>query len=258
MNMDLGAKLKGKRVFITGASSGFGAHFARLAARCGAAMVIGARRVARLQELASELQALGAPGVTVIECDVTSEASVRQAFETIAATGDVLDVVVNNAGLGGGGASMEQPLADFDALIATNLRGVWLVANEAARRWKAAGRGGAIVNIASIQGERVSTGVAAYSISKAGVVHMTKSLALEWARYGIRVNAIEPGYIHTEMTDDLWDTDYGRAMIKRIPMRRLGRPEELDGALLLLATDAGAWMTGACIPVDGGHLCSTL
>jgi len=104
----------------------------------------------------------------------------------------------------------------------------------------------------------VSSGVAAYSISKAGVVHMTKSLALEWARYGIRVNAIEPGYMHTEMTGALWETGYGRAMIQRIPMRRLGRPEELDGALLLLATDAGAWMTGACIPVDGGHLCSTL
>ena len=256
--MDLGAKLKGKKVLITGASSGFGAHFARLAARCGAAVVISARRVSRLEALAVELQALGSPLVTVVECDVTHEASVTQAFETISATGALVDVVVNNAGIGGGAASMEQPIAQFDAVMSTNLRGVWLVATEAARRWKAAGRGGSIVNIASIQGERVSPGVAAYSISKAGVVHMTKSLALEWARYGIRVNAIEPGYVRTEMTDDLWETDYGKAMIKRIPMRRLGQPEELDGVLLLLATDAGAWMTGACIPVDGGHLCSTL
>ena len=256
--MDLGAKLKGKRVLITGASSGFGAHFARLAARSGAAVVIGARRVSRLEALAVELEALGSPLVTVVACDVASEASVTQAFETIAATGPLLDVVVNNAGIAGGTPSMEQPIAQFDAVMSTNLRGVWLVATEAGRRWKAAGRGGSIVNIASIQGERVSPGTAAYSISKAGVVHMTKSLALEWARYGIRVNAIEPGYVRTEMTDDLWETDYGKALIKRIPMRRLGQPEELDGVLLLLATDAGAWMTGACIPVDGGHLCSTL
>ncbi len=256
--MDLGAKLKGKRVLVTGASSGLGAHFARLAARCGASVVIGARRISRLDALAAELQALGAPLVTVVELDVSSEASVGQAFDSIAASGAPLDVVVNNAGIAGAAPSMEQPIAQFDEVMSTNLRGAWLVATGAARRWKAAGRGGAVVNIASIQGERVSSGVAAYSISKAGVVHMTKSLALEWARHGIRVNAIEPGYVRTEMTDELWETDYGKAMIQRIPMRRLGRPEELDGIFLLLATDAGAWMTGACVPVDGGHLCSTL
>src|SRR6478609_10702423 len=124
--MDLGAKLKGKRVLITGASSGFGAHFARLAARSGAAVVIGARRVSRLEALAVELEALGSPLVTVVACDVASEASVTQAFETIAATGPLLDVVVNNAGIAGGAPSMEQPIAQFDAVMSTNLRGVWL------------------------------------------------------------------------------------------------------------------------------------
>jgi NAD(P)-dependent dehydrogenase (short-subunit alcohol dehydrogenase family) len=256
--MDLGAMLKGRRVLITGASSGLGSHFARLAARCGAKVVIGARRKARLDALAAELQSLGSPQVNALELDVASAASVAQAFEAIAASGDALDVVVNNAGISGDGLAMEQPIEQFDEVMAINLRGVWLVATEAARRWKAAGRGGSIVNIASIQGERVAPGIAAYSTSKAGVVHMTRSLGLEWARYGIRVNAIEPGYIRTEMTDEMWETDYGKAMIKRIPMRRLGKPEELDGALLLLATEAGSWMTGAAIAVDGGHLVSAL
>ena len=256
--MDLGSRLKGKRVLITGASSGFGAHFAKLAARCGAKVVIGARRKARLEALAAELPALGAAQVTLVEMDVSSADSVVQAFETIAASGDVLDVVVNNAGISHDGRAIEQPIEEYDAVMATNLRGVWLVAVEAAKRWKAAERGGSIVNIASIQGERVAPGIAAYSTSKAGVVHMTKSFALEWARFGIRVNCIEPGYVATEMTDAMWETDYGKALIMRIPMRRLGKPEELDGALLLLATDAGSWMTGAVIAVDGGHLCSAL
>lgn len=256
--MDLGALLKGRRVLITGASSGLGSHFARLAARCGAKVVIGARRKSRLDALGDELRTLGSPLVTVVELDVASPASVTEAFDAIAASGEALDVVVNNAGIATEGLAIDQPLAQFDEVMAINLRGVWLVATEAARRWRQAGRGGSIINIASIQGERVAPGIAAYSTSKAGVVHLTRSLALEWTRFGIRVNAIEPGYIRTEMTDEMWDTEYGKALIKRIPMRRLGKPEDLDGALLLLATEASAWMTGAAIAVDGGHLCSPL
>jgi NAD(P)-dependent dehydrogenase (short-subunit alcohol dehydrogenase family) len=256
--MDMGAMLAGKRVLVTGASSGLGENFARLAARCKAQVVIGARRKERLEALAAELTALGASQVTVLSLDVASEASILSAFEQIDATGGALDVVVNNAGISGDGLALTLPTQTFDDIMAINVRGVWLVAVQAARRWKEAGRGGSIVNIASIQGERVMTGITPYSTSKAAVVHMTKSLALEWARYGIRVNAIEPGYIGTEMTDMMWETDYGKALIKRIPMRRLGRPEELDGLFLLLATEAGSWMTGACVPVDGGHLCSSL
>lgn len=256
--MDLGAMLQGKRVLVTGASSGLGANFARLAAGCGAKVVIGARRKERLEKLASELEALGAPQVTVLALDVADEASIEAAFAEIDASGDLLDVVVNNAGVSNDGLALALPTKDFDDLMAINVRGVWLVSVHAARRWKEAGRSGSIINIASIQGERVAPGIAPYSTSKAAVVHMTKSLALEWARWGIRVNAIEPGYIATEMTDEMWETDYGKAMIKRIPMRRLGKPEELNGLFLLLATEAGSWMTGACVPVDGGHLCSAL
>ena len=256
--MDLGAKLKGKRVLVTGASSGLGENFARLAAGCGASVAIAARRRDRLEALALELEKLGAPQVTVLEMDAASEQSIDAAFAAIDASGEPVDVVINNAGISGEGMSLKLPTSQFDMLMAVNVRAVWLVSVRAARRWKDAGRGGAIVNIASIQGERVMPGITPYSVSKAAVVHMTKSLALEWARYGIRVNAIEPGYIGTEMTHDMWDTDYGKALIDRIPMRRLGRPEELNGLLLLLATDAGSWMTGACVPVDGGHLCSSL
>jgi NAD(P)-dependent dehydrogenase (short-subunit alcohol dehydrogenase family) len=256
--MDLGAKLKDRRVLVTGASSGLGSHFAQLAARCGAHVVIAARRKARLDALALELQRLGSPHVTVLELDVASESSVHGAFEAIAASGPVLDVVINNAGISAAARAIEQPMAEFDEVMAINLRGVWMVATEAARRWVAAGRGGSIVNIASIQGERVAPGISAYSVSKAGVVHMGRSLALEWAKHGIRVNTIEPGYIRTDLTESMWETEYGAALVKRIPMRRLGRPEELDGALLLLATDASSWMTGATIAVDGGHLCSAL
>jgi len=256
--MDLGAMLAGKRVLVTGASSGLGENFARVAARNGAKVVIAARRKARLDALAEDLVKLGAAQVTVVEMDVASEQSIEAAFAAIDASGDMLDVVVNNAGVAGTGSALALPIDEFDALMATNVRGVWLVSVQAARRWKKARRGGSIINIASIQGERVMPGIAPYSTSKAAVVHMTKSLALAWAPFGIRVNAIEPGYIGTEMTDGMWETEQGKALIARIPMRRLGKAEELDGLLLLLATDAGSWMTGACVPVDGGHLCSSL
>jgi NAD(P)-dependent dehydrogenase (short-subunit alcohol dehydrogenase family) len=255
--MDLGAALRGRHVLITGASSGLGAHFARLCAGCGAAVTVGARRRDRLDPLVEELRRLGSPDARALDLNVADEASVAGAFAVLQ-EGPALDVLVNNAGIAGAGAAINAPVDEFDRVVATNLRGVWLMSTAAARGWRDAKRPGAIVNIASILGFRVAGGVAPYAASKAGVVQMTQALAFEWARFRIRVNALAPGYIATEINADFWATEAGEAMMKRIPMRRLGQPEDLDGAFLLLATDASAWMTGSTITVDGGHLVSSL
>jgi NAD(P)-dependent dehydrogenase (short-subunit alcohol dehydrogenase family) len=255
--MDLGARLKGRHVLVTGASGGLGEHFARLCARCGAAVTVAARRRKKLEGLVADLTRYGAPYAAALDLDVTSEDSVHAAF-TALRDGPPLDVVVNNAGIAGSGPAIDTPAESFDQIIATNLRGVWLLSQAAAQGWREVGRPGVILNIASILGLRVIGGTAPYVISKAGVVQMTEVLALEWARFGIRVNALAPGYIATDINAGFFETEAGQQMIRRIPMRRLGQPEDLDGAFLLLATDASAWMTGATVPVDGGHLVSSL
>lgn len=256
--MDLSAGMKARRVLITGASSGLGAHFARICARCGARVAIAARRRSRLEALARELLELGAQRVLVSELDVSSSKSIEGCVAGVVDDFDGLDVLVNNAGNARSGPALDQDKADFDAVLEVNLRGVWLMSIAAARHWRTAGQPGAIINIASILGERVAKGVASYAISKAGVVQMTKALALELAQHDIRVNAIEPGYFETEINKGFFDTPAGEAMIKRIPMRRIGTLEELDGPFLLLASDASRFMTGATIAVDGGHLVSSL
>ena len=169
-----------------------------------------------------------------------------------------LDIVVNNAGISIVKPALEMPEKDWDAVVDTNLRGAWLVAQGAARRWVAEKRPGAIVNIGSILGLRTIGHVAPYNASKAGLVHLTRALAMEWARYQIRVNAICPGYIETEMNSAFWKTPGGQRLIERIPQRRIGQPEHLDGALLLLASEAGTFMTGSVLTVDGGHTVSSL
>jgi NAD(P)-dependent dehydrogenase (short-subunit alcohol dehydrogenase family) len=252
--MDLGARIRAKRIFITGASGGLGEHFAKVCARNGAAVAVGARRLEKLDALVAELKRLGAAEAVAVALDVADEASVEAALSAVGP----LDVLVNNAGIAADGSALDTSAEAFDRVIATNLRGVWLMSTAAARRWRDAKRGGAIVNIASVLGFRVAGGVAAYAVSKAGVVQMTQALALEWARFGIRVNGLAPGYIETDINAGFFDTEPGRAMLKRIPTRRLGQPEDLDGPFLLLATEASAWMTGATIPVDGGHLVSSL
>jgi NAD(P)-dependent dehydrogenase (short-subunit alcohol dehydrogenase family) len=221
-------------------------------------VTVGARRRERLDRLVTELTASGAPHARAVDLDVADEASIEAALAAALEGTPPLDVLVNNAGIAGSGAAIDTPAEEFDRIIATNLRGVWLLSTAAARRWREAERPGIIVNIASILGFRVAGGTAPYVVSKAGVVQMTKVLALEWARFGIRVNALAPGYIATDINAEFFATEAGQAVIKRIPMRRLGRPDELDAAFLLLATDASSWMTGAALPVDGGHLVSSL
>ena len=245
--------LGGKVALVTGASSGLGSHFARCLGEAGASVVIAARRADRLQSLQAELSAKGVTAKSV-DLDVQSADSVAAA---LAAAGP-LDIVVNNAGISIVKPALDMPDKDWDAVVDTNLRGAWLVAQGAAKRWVAEKRPGIIVNIASILGLRTIGQVAPYNASKAGLIHLTQALAMEWARYKIRVNAICPGYIETEMNSAFWKTPGGQKLIDRIPQRRIGQPEHLDGALLLLASEAGDFMTGSVITVDGGHVVSSL
>jgi NAD(P)-dependent dehydrogenase (short-subunit alcohol dehydrogenase family) len=241
---------------VTGASSGLGAHFARVLARDGYGVVLAARRVDALAALKAEIVASGG-AAEVVALDVADARSVEAAFAEVDRLGLRPDVVVNNAGISDAKPALEITAAEWDRVVDTNLRGVFLVAQAAARRMKEAG-GGSIVNVASILGHRVAGAVASYAASKAGVVRLTEALALEWARFGIRVNALCPGYVETDLNRDFFDSEAGKALVKRIPQRRMGRPEDLDGALLLLASDASRYMTGASIVVDGGHLVSSL
>lgn len=245
--------LSGKVALVTGASSGLGAHFARCLVEAGASVVLAARRADRLASLQAEFSQLGATA-SAVDLDVQSGTSIAAALE---AAGP-LDIVVNNAGISIVRPALQMPEEDWDAVVDTNLRGAWLVAQGAAKRWVADKRPGVIVNIASILGLRTIGQVAPYNASKAGLIHLTRALAMEWARHDIRVNAICPGYIETEMNGPFWKTPGGQRLIERIPQRRIGRPEHLDGALLLLASDAGAFMTGSVITVDGGHTVNSL
>lgn len=249
--------VKDRVALVTGASSGLGAHFARMLAGEGATVILAARRVAVLEALKAEIEATGGKAQTVA-LDVGDEASVAAAFAELDARGVALDIVINNAGISGAAPAISLTAKDWDSVVDTNLKGVFLVAQAAAQRMRDAKRGGSIVNVASILGHRVAGSVAAYAASKAGVVHLTEALALEWARYGIRVNSLCPGYIETDLNRDFFATEPGLALIKRIPQRRLGAPSDLDGALLLLASDAGRYMTGSSVVVDGGHLVSSL
>ena len=243
----------GKRILITGASSGFGARFAVALAEEGADVVLAARRVEKLEQTAEAVRKLGREA-TVVAMDVSDHASVGAAFDSM----PPVDVVVNNAGISHEGPTDSLTEEEWDAVVDTNLKGVWAVSKFAIQKWKQDQRPGSLVNIASILGLRVGGRVAAYTASKAAVVQLTKSLALDFARYNIRCNAICPGYVETDINKDFFDSPQAEKMLKHIPYRRLGQIDELVGPLLLLASDASSYMTGAIIAVDGGHLCNTL
>lgn len=251
-------RLDGHRALVTGASSGLGRRFALTLAAAGAEVVVVARRADKLADLVAQIESASGRCLAT-SLDVTDPASVIACFDEIQArTGGPADIVVNNAGVTVTKPVLMQTEDDWDAVIGTNLRGSWRVAQEAARRLVSANQGGSIVNIASILGERVAGGVAPYAISKAGLVQATKALALELARHSIRVNAILPGYVVTDLNREILDSEPGQKLRARIPTRRFGQAEDLDGPLLLLASDAGRHMTGSVLAVDGGHLVSSL
>lgn len=250
-------EINDQHILVTGGSSGFGRHFARFLASNGAKVTLAARRAEALASAVAEINAAGDTAQSVV-LDVTLADSVDRVMEQAESTFGPIHAVVNNAGITVTKPAIEQDERAWDSVVDTNLKGVWLVAQAAAKRMIANKVRGSIVNIASILGLRVAGAVAPYAISKAGVIQMTKVLALEWARYGIRINALAPGYFATELNDDFFESEHGQALIKRVPQRRLGQLSELDGPLLLLVSNAGSFMTGSVVAVDGGHLVSGL
>lgn len=245
--------LAGRVALLTGASSGLGQQFARALADNGAAVALVARRVDRLEAFKAELEKSGAK-VAAIEADVTDRDAMIAAFDAAEKALGTVTILVNNAGIAHGGRAVELTPEDWRRMMSTNLDAVFYWAQEAARRMLAAGKQGSIVNIASVLGLMVAKGGASYATAKAGVVQLTKALAVELSFKGIRVNAIAPGWFVTEMNDDYLNGDKGAAIKREIPMGRFGNPGDLDGALLLLASDAGAYITGATIVADGGQV----
>lgn len=249
--------LKGKRVLVTGASSGLGAHFVRVLAGEGAHVCAAARRLDRLEALAQDCSDLSGR-VSPLAIDMASAPAIDAAIAQARAAMGGLDVLVNNAGVAEPERALSITEAQWDAHLDVNLKGCFFAAQSAARIMAQQETGGAIVNIASILGERVAISVAPYAAAKAGLIQLTKALALEWARHGIRVNALAPGYVVTDLNRDFFETEPGQALIRRIPMRRAAELADLDGPFLLLCADASRFMTGAVIAVDGGHLVSGL
>ena len=249
--------LQGKVALITGAFGGLGQHFALTLARAGAAVGLTGRRLDAGETLAERIRS-GGGRAAVRVMDVTDPDSVHQAVGGIAAELGPITVAVNNAGVAVTKPFLEVSEQDWSGVVDVNLTGAWRVAQAAARHMRDHRQGGSIVNVASITGLRVAGAVSAYVASKAGLIQLTKAMALELARYNIRVNALAPGYIETDINRDFFAGEAGRALIKRIPQRRIGKPEELDGPLLLLCSDASSYMTGSVLVADGGHLVNSL
>jgi len=249
--------LTGKTALVTGASGGLGRYFATVLASAGARVVVAARQGDKLDGLVRELEDQGhqARAVTM---DVTRKESVELAFDAANAEYGDIGVLVNNAGIAIDKPFLEQKETDWDAVMDTNLKGAWLVARAFSKRIADTPQEASIINIASILGLRVTGNLTPYCASKAGLIQLTKAMALELARYKIRVNAIAPGYVETGINRGFFASEAGQRAIKRIPMRRIGQFGDLQGPLLLLASGASGYMTGSVIEVDGGHVNNAL
>lgn len=245
-------RLDGRVALVTGTSSGLGAAVAEGFAAAGATVILAARRFDRCEELARRIAAAGGRGIPVA-LDVTDPASIAAAFDAATAAAGLPSIVVNNAGIADPSLFLKTSAESVDRILETNFLGVWRVCQEAGRRLAAARTPGSIINIASVLGLGAAPGYSAYSASKGAVIQLTRTLALEFVRYGIRVNAIAPGWFVTEMNQDYFASDAGKAYVERMPPRRTGRVAELVGPALLLASDAGSYVNGVVLPVDGGH-----
>lgn len=248
--------LEGKVALVTGASSGLGEHFAKVLSRSGASVVVAARRKSKLEALVSELRKNGQSLAT--EMDVTCEESIDAGIENAVMEFGGIDILVNNAGVAAPASFLQGSEADWDFVMDTNVKAVWNLMKKCAQQMKKSRNGGSIVNISSILGVQPGKGHTHYSVSKAGVIQLTKNAALELWGENIRVNALCPGYFRTEMNKNFFDSEKGQRYLERIAPGRLGGLEELSGPLLLLVSEAGSFMNGVVLPVDGGHLCQSL
>ncbi len=247
--------LTGKAALVTGASSGLGLHAARTLARAGASVALGARRIDRLEAAVATLREEGHRACAVA-LDVTKPETISRAWEScVSGLGQPIDILFNNAGVIYMERFLSQEASQIDRIFETNLKGAFLMAQEVARHM-ADRRAGSIINVASTSGLRAGGFLSSYGASKAGLIHLTRIMALELAGKGIRVNALAPGNIVTEMHGEFEAHGFEENIRNRIPMRRFGEPQALDGAVLLLASEAGSYITGAVIPVDGGQLLS--
>jgi len=258
--MSYNIDLSGRVALVTGASSGLGAQFARTLARAGAGVVLAARRMERLKTLRAEIESQGGDA-HVVELDVTDVDSIRSAVAHAETEMGTIDILVNNSGVSTTQRLVDVAPEDYDFVMNTNTRGAFFVAQEVGKRMIARSRGaapgafvgGRIVNVASMAGLRVLGQIGVYAMSKAAVVHMTRAMALEWGRFGINVNALCPGYIDTELNHHHWETEAGRRLIQMLPRKRVGQPQDLDAALVMLCANESHFVNGAVIAADDGY-----
>ena len=254
--MGIEMNFEGKIALVTGASSGLGARFAKVLAQAGAQVVLASRRVERLKELRAEIEAEGG-AAQVVQLDVTDYASIKSAIAHAETEAGPIDILVNNSGVSTTQRLVDVTPDDYAYIMDTNQRGAFFVAQETAKRMIARAKGDPrkqhrIINIASVAGIRVLPQIGIYCMSKAAVIHMTKSMAVEWGRYGINTNAICPGYIGTEINAEHFQTEQGKALVSMLPRKRVGKPEDLDGLLLWLASEESHFINGTIVTADDG------